>query len=133
MKIINTPNAPQAIGPYSQGVEANQIIFLSGQIPLNPQTMELVGNDIEAQTTQVFENIKAVLAAAKLSLGSVVKTTVFLKNMGDFNGMNRVYARYFADHKPARSTIEVARLPKDSLVEIECLAMASKKAKHIIL
>ncbi|MFA7173637.1 MAG: RidA family protein [Kiritimatiellia bacterium] len=133
MKIINTPNAPQAIGPYSQGIEFNGMVFLSGQIPLNPRTMELAGSDIEAQTAQVFENIKAVLAAAELSLGNVVKTTVFLKNIGDFSGMNKVYARYFAEHKPTRSTIEVARLPKDSLIEIECIAMASEKENRIVL
>ena len=123
MKIISTPNAPQAIGPYSQALDLGQFIFLSGQIPLNPITMELTGGNIEAQTRQIFENIKAVLAAAELSLNNVVKTTVFLKEMDDFSGMNAVYADHFGDHKPARSTVEVARLPKDSLVEIECIAM----------
>ena len=123
MKILNTVNAPQAIGPYSQGIERNRMVFLSGQIPLDPHTMEVVGVDTDAQTRQVFENMKAVLASAELSLNNVVKTTVFLKNMGDFSAMNTVYAQYFADHKPARSTIEVARLPKDCLVEIECIAM----------
>jgi len=123
MKIISTPDAPPAIGPYAQGVDLGQFIFLSGQLPLNPLTMELTGGNIEEQTGAVFANIKAVLAAAGLTLHNVVKTTVFLKDMGDFSRMNAVYAEHFAAHTPARSTIEVARLPKDCRVEIECIAM----------
>jgi 2-iminobutanoate/2-iminopropanoate deaminase len=121
MHVIATPHAPQAIGPYSQALELDQLIFLSGQIPLDPATMELVGTTIAEQTEQVFKNIQAVLEAAGTSLDRVVKTTVFLKDMEDFAGMNEVYGRVFGGHKPARSAVEVARLPKDSLVEIECI------------
>ncbi len=127
MKTISTPDAPPAIGPYAQGVDLGQFVFLSGQLPLNPLTMELTGGNIEEQTGAVFANIKAVLAAAGLNLNNVVKTTVFLKDMGDFSGMNAVYAEHFAAHTPARSTIEVARLPKDALVEIECIAMRQQQ------
>jgi len=123
MKIISTPDAPQAIGPYSQALDLGQFVFLSGQIPLNPVTMELTGISTAEQTDQVFKNIKAVLTAAGLDLKNVVKTTVFLKEMGDFSGMNAVYEQNFGTHKPARSAVEVARLPKDCLVEIECIAM----------
>lgn len=123
MKIISTPNAPQAIGPYSQALDLGQFVFLSGQIPLNPATMEVVGSCTAEQTEQVFKNIKAVLKAAELELKNVVKTTVFLKEMVDFSQMNAVYEQNFGAHKPARSAFEVARLPKDCLVEIECIAM----------
>jgi 2-iminobutanoate/2-iminopropanoate deaminase len=123
MKVISTQNAPQAIGPYSQALDLGQFVFMSGQIPLNPETMELTGENISEQTEQVFKNIKAVLTAAELDLNNVVKTTVFLKDMGDFGAMNAVYERNFGAHKPARSAVEVARLPKNCMVEIECLAM----------
>ncbi len=121
--IISTPNAPGAIGPYSQGVAVQgTLVFTAGQIPLHPASGELVTGDIAAQTRQVLENVKAILEAAGASLGSVVKTTVFLKDMNDFAGMNAVYATFFRENPPARSTIEVARLPKDVRVEIEAVA-----------
>ena len=122
-KIISTGAAPQAIGPYSQAVIANGFVFLSGQIPLDPTTNTLVEGDIAAQTERVIENLKAVLEASGSSLESVVKTTVFLKDMGEFAKMNEVYARYFKNHPPARATVEAARLPRDVRVEIECIAL----------
>lgn len=121
IKYISTNNAPQAIGPYSQAIEAKPFLFTSGQIPLNEKG-ELVDGDIKLQTEQVFNNLIAILAERGLTLNDVVKVTVFLKNMNDFTQMNEVYATFFAEHKPARSTIEVARLPKDVLVEIEMIA-----------
>lgn len=123
-KIITSPAAPAAIGPYSQGVRAGALLFLSGQIPLNAAG-ELQKGDIVVQTIQVLENIKALLAAAKMSLADVVKTTVFLTDMDDFAEMNRVYAEYFAHQPPARSTIQVAALPKGASIEIEVIAMKS--------
>lgn len=122
MKTVSTNNAPAAIGPYAQGIIVNGFFFSSGQIPLTPQG-ELVEGDIVAQTNQVFENLKAVLAEAGLTLNQVVKTTVFLSDMNDFASMNEVYAKHFGDHKPARSAVEVARLPKDVKVEIEVIAV----------
>ena len=122
MKIISTNDAPQAIGPYSQALDLGEFVFLSGQIPLDPQTMQMTGSNITEQTGQVFKNIQAVLKAAELDLSNVVKTTVFLAEMNDFVAMNAVYEQCFDGHKPARSAVEVARLPKDSLVEIECIA-----------
>lgn len=122
MKTVSTNNAPAAIGPYAQGIIVNGFFFSSGQIPLTPQG-DLVEGDIEVQTNQVFENIKAVLAEAGLTLNNVVKTTVFLSDMNDFAAMNEVYANHFGDHKPARSAVEVARLPKDVKVEIEVIAV----------
>lgn len=123
MKKIHTSSAPQAVGPYSQAVEHNGLIFCSGQIPLKADG-ELVAGDIRAQTTQVCENLRAVLAEAGSSLTQVVKTDVFLKDMNDFTAMNEVYATYFTgDVLPARVTVEVARLPKDVLVEIACVAV----------
>ncbi|MFC0296604.1 RidA family protein [Geobacillus jurassicus] len=122
MKKVETTKAPQAIGPYSQGIIVNNMFYSSGQIPLTPEG-ELVKGDIQAQTHQVFQNLKAVLEAAGASLDTVVKTTVFLKNMDDFAAMNEVYSQYFPNHKPARSCVEVARLPKDVLVEIEVVAL----------
>jgi len=121
-KIISTDSAPKAIGPYSQAVIANGFAFLSGQIPLDPSTNQLIEGDIAAQTERVFENLKAVLAACGSSLERVVKTTVFLKDMGEFAKMNEVYARYLAENAPARATVEAARLPRDVRVEIECIA-----------
>lgn len=122
MKIVQTSNAPAAIGPYSQGVVVNNLFYSSGQIPLTPEGVMIEG-DIQAQTHQVFQNLKAVLEAAGASLETVVKATVFIKNMDEFAQLNEVYAEYFNEHKPARSTVEVARLPKDALVEIEVVAL----------
>ena len=122
MKTVSTANAPAAIGPYAQGIVVNNMFYSSGQIPLTASG-ELVEGDIEVQTHQVFENLKAVLAAAGSSLDQVVKTTVFMKDMNDFATMNDVYASHFGDHKPARSAVEVARLPKDVSVEIEVIAL----------
>lgn len=122
MKKVETTKAPQAIGPYSQGIIVNNMFYSSGQIPLTPEG-EMVKGDIQAQTHQVFQNLKAVLEAAGASLDTVVKTTVFLKSMDDFAAMNEVYSQYFPNHKPARSCVEVARLPKDALVEIEVVAL----------
>lgn len=122
MKTVSTTNAPAAIGPYAQGIIVNNMFYSSGQIPLN-SAGELIDGDIETQTNQVFENLKAVLAAAGSSLDQVVKTTVFMKDMNDFVAMNEVYASHFGTHKPARSAVEVARLPKDVKVEIEVIAL----------
>ena len=124
MKILSTPHAPAAIGPYSQGVSSQGFAFLSGQIPLDPSTGQIVTGDIAAQTERVIENLKAVLESAGWSLRNVVKTTVYLKNMDEFARMNEVYARYFSEDPPARATVEVARLPRDVRVEIDCIAAA---------
>ncbi|MDN4495386.1 RidA family protein [Ureibacillus aquaedulcis] len=122
MKTVSTTNAPAAIGPYAQGIVVNGIFYSSGQIPLTASG-ELVEGDIVAQTNQVFENLKAVLEAAGSSLDKVVKTTVFMGDMNDFAAMNETYANHFGNHKPARSAVEVARLPKDVKVEIEVIAV----------
>ena len=127
MNIIATPSAPPAIGPYSQAIVHNGMAYLSGQIPLDPATGQVIEGDIGAQTERVLENMAAVLAACGSSLGKVVKTTVFLKDMGEFAAMNAVYARYFATNPPARSTVEVARLPRDVRVEIECIAIVDSE------
>lgn len=123
---IYTNNAPEPIGPYSQGIylswEMQQLIYTSGQIAIDPATGNFNNGEIKEQTRQVLENIKAILSEAKSDLKKVIKTTVFLKSMDDFGSMNEVYAEYFGDSKPARSTVEVARLPKDALVEIEVIA-----------
>ncbi|KAG9012084.1 hypothetical protein FRB93_002227 [Tulasnella sp. JGI-2019a] len=124
LSVVSTKDAPSAIGPYSQAIKTGNLVFASGCIPLDPETMEVVSGGIEAQTTQSLKNLKAVVEAAGSSLDGVAKTTVFLKNMGDFVAMNKIYAEVFGDHKPARSAVEVARLPKDVLVEIECIAVA---------
>lgn len=121
-KIISTDAAPKAIGPYSQAVVMNGFAFLSGQIPLDPTTNQLIEGDIAAQTERVIENLKGVLEACGSSLDQVVKTTVFLKDMGEFAKMNEVYGRYFSSNAPARATVEAARLPRDVRVEIECIA-----------
>lgn len=123
MKIIATPSAPRAIGPYSQAIVHHGMAYLSGQIPLDPTTGEIVEGDITAQTERVLTNMAAVLEACGSSLPRVVKTTVFLKDLGEFAAMNAVYARFFETNPPARSTVEVARLPRDSRVEIECIAI----------
>jgi 2-iminobutanoate/2-iminopropanoate deaminase len=125
-EIITAERAPKAAGPYSTAVRQNGLVFLSGQIPLDPQTGQLVTGSIEDQTSRVIENLKAVLEAAGLSLSDVVKTTVFLKDMGNFARMNETYGKYFAANPPARSTVEVARLPRDVQVEIEAIAVDSR-------
>lgn len=123
IRTILTDKAPAAIGPYSQAKVVGNMVYTAGQIPLDPVSMELVGSNVQEQTEQVFKNLQAVLEAAGTSLGNVVKTTVFLKDMNDFGPMNEVYARYLGENKPARSTVQAARLPKDVLVEIEAIAI----------
>ncbi|MBT2690821.1 RidA family protein [Bacillus sp. ISL-47] len=122
MKIIQTNQAPAAIGPYSQGITVNNLFYSSGQIPLTADGVMVEGN-VKAQTHQVFKNLQAVLEEAGASLNTVVKATVFIKDMNDFSAINEVYGEYFSTHKPARSCVEVARLPKDALVEIEVVAL----------
>lgn len=122
-RVIQTEKAPKAIGPYSQAIQAGNLIFISGQIPLNPVTGEWVKGDIRQQTRQVLENIKGVLESQRLELEDVIKATIFLKDMGNFNQVNEVYATYFPSSPPARSTVEVARLPKDVEIEIEAVAL----------
>ncbi|HEY4815989.1 MAG TPA: RidA family protein [Candidatus Acidoferrum sp.] len=123
--VVITDRGPKPIGPYSQAIKANGFIYLSGQVALDPQSGEMVGSDIRQQTERVFENIKGILEAAGANLHHVVKATVFLKDMNDFPAMNEVYARYFTTAAPARSTVQVSRLPKDALVEIEVIAAGS--------
>lgn len=121
-KIIETDQAPKPIGPYSQAVKFGDFLFTSGQIAIDPKSSELVNGKVEDQTKLVLENLKAVLAASGSSLDKVVKTTIFLKDMNDFSKVNEIYARYFNDSKPARSTVEVSCLPKSVLIEIDCIA-----------
>ena len=123
-QIVATAQAPKAIGPYSQAVAWNGLAFLSGQIPLDPATGQIVDGDIAVQTERVLENLKAVLEACGSSLAQVLKTTVYLQDMGEFPRMNEVYARYFPENPPARATVEVARLPRDVRVEIDAIAEA---------
>jgi 2-iminobutanoate/2-iminopropanoate deaminase len=118
---IDTAKAPKAIGPYSQGVRLGKLVFTSGQLPINPETGELV-NDIKEATRQSLENVKAILIDASASMNSIVKTTVFLRDMNDFAAMNEIYATFFPNNPPARSAIQVARLPKDAIIEIEAIA-----------
>ncbi|HMN32720.1 MAG TPA: RidA family protein [Chitinophagaceae bacterium] len=120
-KVINTTNAPAPIGPYNQAIEVNGMIFISGQIPLNPSTSELVTNNIEDEATQVMENLKAILTEAGLTFDHVVKTSIFLSDMNLFGPVNTVYARYFTDNFPARETVAVLGLPKDVHVEISMI------------
>lgn len=122
MNFINTEKAPNAIGPYSQAVESNGFVYLSGQIPLDPQTMELVQGGVEEQTEQVFKNLKHVLNEADLELGNIVKAEVFLKDIGDFSKVNKVYEKWMNGHKPARQAIGGLDLPKNSLIEISIIA-----------
>lgn len=122
-EIIATENAPGAIGPYSQAVKAGNMVFCSGQIPIDVATGEFVSDDVAEQTRQVLTNLSAVLEAAGTSLNNVVKTTVFLADMNDFAIVNEVYAEFFSENKPARATVQAARLPKDARVEIECIAL----------
>jgi 2-iminobutanoate/2-iminopropanoate deaminase len=122
METLHHPNAPQAIGPYAQAIVSNGLVFCSGQTPVVPATMRIEATTIEEQTRQALHNLATVLASKGLSLQNVVKTTVFLKNFADFPRMNATYAEVFGEHRPARSTVEVSRLPLDALVEIECIA-----------
>jgi len=125
-QVISTTSAPAAIGPYSQAIVSNGLAFLSGQIPLDPATGQLIEGGIEEQTVRVLDNLQAVLEAAGSSLAGVVKTTVYLKDMGEFAAMNAVYASYFTENPPARATVEAARLPKDVRLEIDCIAVVGK-------
>jgi 2-iminobutanoate/2-iminopropanoate deaminase len=120
---VNTAEAPAAIGPYSQAIRCGQLIYTSGQIALDPQSGTLVGDDVETQTHRVMQNLQAVLASAGTSLAKVIKTTVFLTNMGDFQAMNTVYGSYFVEPAPARTTVAVAELPRKARVEVECVAL----------
>jgi 2-iminobutanoate/2-iminopropanoate deaminase len=123
-EVIATDQAPKAIGPYSQAIRAGGMIFTSGQVAIDPDTQQVVAGDVAAQTDRVLKNLSAVLQASGSSLEKALRCTVFLKNMGDFAAMNEVYGRYFTAAPPARSTVEVARLPKDVLVEIDVIALA---------
>ena len=125
-QIIFTKNAPAPVGPYSQAVKADGWVYVSGQIPIDPQTGRMIEGDVAAQTRRVLENIREVLIAAGTGLADVVKTTVYMADLGQFAEMNKVYAEFFGEAAPARATVEVAELPKNSLVEIECIAHASK-------
>jgi 2-iminobutanoate/2-iminopropanoate deaminase len=120
---ISTEKAPKAIGPYSQAIVANGMVFVSGQIPLDPASHELIGGTIADQTHRVLDNIRKILETANTSMDNVVKTTVYLKDMADFEQMNRVYGEYFMDHKPARATVQVSRLPRDVSIEIDAIAV----------
>jgi 2-iminobutanoate/2-iminopropanoate deaminase len=122
-KIISTEKAPKAIGPYSQAIVVEKLVFTAGQVGLDPATMELVPGGVEPQTRQVLTNLRYVLEKAGSSLNSVLKTTVFLQDMGEFGKMNAIYAEFFPENPPARSTVQVAGLPKGALVEIECVAL----------
>lgn len=125
-EIISTDDAPKAIGPYSQAVRSNGFVFVSGQVAIDPATQQVVQGDIAAQTERVLKNLSAILNASGSGLEKVVRATVFLKNMNDFTAMNEVYGRHFTSDPPARSTVEVARLPKDVLVEIDVIAVLRK-------
>ncbi len=124
-KIVTTQDAPEAIGPYSQAVCAEELVFVSGQIPLDPKTMELVGDTVARQTEQVLDNLTAVLTAAGSSLAETVKVTVFLTDLSTFGAMNEVYGRYFSEDPPARACVEVSRLPKEVLVEMDAVAIVT--------
>ncbi|MFZ0299774.1 MAG: RidA family protein [Candidatus Sulfotelmatobacter sp.] len=123
-EVISTKDAPQAIGPYSQAIKANGFVFTSGQIAIDPATQQVVAGDVAVQTDRVLRNLSEILEAAGSGLGKVVRSTVFLKSMEDFAAMNKVYGQYFSSDAPARSTVEVVRLPKDVLVEIDAIALA---------
>ena len=122
-EVISTSGAPKAIGPYSQAIRANGFVFISGQVAIDPATQQVIDGDVAAQTERVLKNLSAILEAAEGGLDKVVRSTVFLKNMSDFAAMNEVYGKYFKEDPPARSTVEVARLPKDVLVEIDVIAL----------
>jgi 2-iminobutanoate/2-iminopropanoate deaminase len=123
-EVVSTKDAPQAIGPYSQAIKANGFVFTSGQIAIDPATQQVVAGDVAAQTDRVLRNLSEILEAAGSGLGKVVRSTVFLKSMNDFAAMNQVYGQYFSSDAPARSTVEVARLPREVLVEIDVIALA---------
>lgn len=123
--VISTPDAPKAIGPYSQAIRARGLVFVSGQVAIDPATQQVIEGDVAAQTERVITNLSAILSAAESSLDQVVRTTVFLKNMNDFAAMNEVYGKFFGTKPPARSTVEVSRLPKDVLVEIDVIGLTS--------
>jgi 2-iminobutanoate/2-iminopropanoate deaminase len=123
-EVISTKDGPQAIGPYSQAIKANGFVFVSGQVAIDPATQQVVSGDVAAQTERVMKNLSGILKAAGSGLEKVVRSTVFLKNISDFAAMNEVYAKYFSSPPPARSTVEVARLPKDVLVEVDVIALA---------
>ena len=127
-KIVSTSDAPAAVGPYSQAIRSGSMLFSAGQIPLDPKTGQIVSDDISEQTKQVLENISAILKADHLSFGHVVKTTIFLTSMGDFQTVNEIYATYFRENPPARSTVAVSALPKGAKIEIEVIAVASDNA-----
>ena len=122
-QVIHTENAPKAIGPYSQAIKAGNMLFVSGQVPFVPETMEIVEGDVKAQTAQSLKNVQAILTEAGLDFSNVVKSTVFIKDMNEFAQINEVYAEFFGENKPARACVEVARLPKDVKVEIEVIAI----------
>jgi len=124
-KVIQTDKAPKAIGPYSQAIQAGNFLFLSGQIPLNPKTGELIQGDIREQTQQVLENIKRILESQGLRMENMVKSTIFLKDIANFNQVNEVYGNYFPSSPPARSTVEVSKLPRNAEIEIEAIAVIS--------
>jgi 2-iminobutanoate/2-iminopropanoate deaminase len=123
-EVIATNDGPKAIGPYSQAIKANGFVFVSGQVAIDPATQQVISGDIAAQTDRVIQNLSGILKAAGSSLEKVVRSTVFLKNMGDFGAMNEVYGKYFTSAPPARATVEVSRLPKDVAVEIDVIALA---------
>jgi 2-iminobutanoate/2-iminopropanoate deaminase len=126
-EVISTKDAPQAVGPYSQAIRANGFVFVSGQVAIDPATQQVIVGDVKAQTDRVLRNLSEVLEAAESGLGRVVRCGVFLKNIGDFAAMNEVYGKYFSTAPPARTTVEVARLPKDVLVEIDVIALAKQE------
>jgi 2-iminobutanoate/2-iminopropanoate deaminase len=126
-EVISTSDAPKAIGPYSQGVRADGLVFTAGQVAFDPKTQQIVDGDISAQTERVMQNLSAILTAAGCGMQDVIRSTVFLKNMDDFAAMNAVYTKYFSTAPPARSTVEVSRLPKNALVEIDMIAVAPAK------
>jgi len=125
MEFVTTKNAPAAIGPYTQAVILGDLVFASGQIPLDPETMEIVGDDVKAQTDRVLRNLAAVLEEAGVSLSKVVKSTVYLADIADFQAMNEIYAQHFGEHRPARAALQAGALPKGALVEIEAIATRS--------
>lgn len=124
MKVLHTDKAPAAVGPYSQAIKVGDFIFTSGQLALDPETGDLINHDIEAATRRSLDNVQAILVEAGSSLEKVVKSTIFLSDMENFGKVNEIYSEYFSEHKPARSCVEVARLPKDALIEIEVVALA---------
>ena len=128
-KIISTNEAPAAVGPYSQAVRAGSMVFCAGQIPLDPKSGQIVSQDVAAQTRRVLDNLTAVLKSARLTLSDVVKTTVFVTDLADFQTINEIYAKYFSTQPPARSTVQVAALPKAARVEIEAIAVADDQAR----